>query len=85
MPLPKVDGPKVLGDPSDPLWSDRAGWLAFMAERGWTLPSAERMGVPATPERRRRAAVDGWARDHGITHDRWPSAPDRPRLRAMGL
>ena len=62
--LPAV--PAELVDVAAPVWRDRRAYRSLMADHGWPLPVCERMGVPASPGRRRAAAVAGWASRVGV-------------------
>jgi hypothetical protein len=97
-----ADGvPVELSDAEHPLWTGPIGpYIAYMRERGWSLPARERMFVTTSEERgvdpchgtyrggaasRRAAAVTAWAREAGITSKRWPTVVNYHALRAMGL
>jgi hypothetical protein len=84
-----VDGvPVELTDPDHPLWHDLAAFAAYMQERGWPMPAADRYGPGGHPDNRRRSAVYGWAVEAGITTTFGASMvplADGPRLAGMGL
>ncbi|MGH4012913.1 MAG: hypothetical protein ACRDSL_03045 [Pseudonocardiaceae bacterium] len=82
------DVPAELADVDAAVWHDQRGYLQYMTERGWRMPPQERMSVPASPARRRGAAVAGWAHQHGVTATYGgPNHPhpDWHRLRELGL
>lgn len=79
-----LDAPAELLDPDHPLWRNQTAYHAFMVERGWSLPAAERMGAATHPANRRQAAAAGWAEDNEVTTELGGHA-DWHRLRAMGL
>lgn len=77
--------PGELADREHPLWRDHGAYVAFMAERGWPRTTLERMGADPGPAHRRRAAVEGWARQQGIVSAEHPGFLDWRRLRGMEL
>jgi hypothetical protein len=80
--------PVELTDPDAQVWHDQATYLAYMADRGWSVPARDRFGPGAHPDNRRRSAVYGWAAAAGITTAQGAGTvllPDGPRLAGMGL
>lgn len=75
--------PSELLDPDAAVWHDQRRYLAYMAERGWSLPAAERFGCSTHPGNRRSAAAEGWGAENGITTT--PGHADWHRLRAIGV
>jgi len=61
-----VDVPPDLLDPDAAVWHDQAAYHRYMAEGHWSMPSAERMGVPTHSVNRRAAAVRAWCKDSGL-------------------
>lgn len=83
-----VDVPAELLDPDHQAWHNQRAYHRFMAEHGWTMPPAERMGMTTAPSNRRQAAAAGWARDNGIVVTYGSpenQCPDLHQLRASGL
>lgn len=82
--LEGVNVPPELLDPAAAVWHNQRAYHRFMAQHGWTMPPAERMGDTTHPANRRQAAATGWGQDNGI---RAPShsGVDLHRLRAWGL
>ncbi|MGH9122035.1 MAG: hypothetical protein ACRDYC_08820 [Acidimicrobiales bacterium] len=73
-----------MADPAAAVWHHQADYVAYMRRLGGSLPPSERLGVPASPGNRRRAAVAAWARESGVLADGWQS-PDWRRLTELGL
>lgn len=74
--------PPELLDGESAVWHDQRLFREFMAERGWSLPCAERFGVATHPGNRRTSAATGWAAKVGITSG---GHADLHRLRALGV
>ncbi len=82
--------PPELREPDAAVWHDQRAYHRYMRQRGWRMPTRERLDVEADPGSRRRSAVAGWARAAGITTTVTYGAntqhrPDWPQLRAWGL
>lgn len=78
-----IDGhpvPPELFDPAAAVWHDQSAYHRYMTGLAWSMPPQERMGVTASPRRRRHDAVGGWAEDNGLTNGPYP---DWARLREL--
>lgn len=83
--------PAELVDRDADVWHDAVAYRSYMARHGYLLDVGTRLDDLATgtrsrtsPERRRRAALDGWAVASGVV-GRWPDVSDWHRLREMGI
>ncbi|MGH3548403.1 MAG: hypothetical protein ACRDQU_09885 [Pseudonocardiaceae bacterium] len=81
--------PPELLDPDAAVWQSQQLYHQFMKQRGWSMPTRERMGVAASPANRRSSAAAGWALETGQGTRTYAEGshphPDWPKLRAWGL
>lgn len=80
-----VEVPPELLNPAAEVWHNVGAFVAYMRERGWTLPPQERMGAFSSPANRRSAAAEAWGVDNGITAEHGSHFADWHKLRALGL